>query len=61
MRRPLVISALVITLLTAGAGRCDSVPPCVVNGERVHGGGPRADSPECKKLQEEAAKKTPQQ
>lgn len=55
-RKRAAITAVVLSvvLVLTTAGKCDSVSPCQVPGEKVHGGAPRADSQECKDMQERA-------
>lgn len=57
VKRGAVAIAVGLTLLVGStAAKCGSSSPCVVDGQRVHGGGPREGTLKCKQMQERARK-----
>lgn len=55
-RKAVAIAAGLALLISGTAGKCASTAPCVVDGQRVHGGGPRDGTIKCKQMQERARK-----
>lgn len=54
--RALMIALFLLGAVGSTAAKCASTAPCVVDGERVHGGGPRDGTIKCKQMQERARK-----